>query len=451
MFELFNHQKEGIEFGLKHKNIIIGDEMGLGKTAQSILISKRMGYSRNLIICKNSAKKKWKDEVLLWTEKDCGYILEGTIDDRDRIMSSLLSNKNKEDIFAITNYEHIRNSKALMNIDVNTLIIDEAHKIKNRKAQIFNSVKTFCNATDKILMLTGSPMANRPEEIWALLNVAYPQQFKSFWKFAERYCYVSKGYWGYEINGSRNEEELNHLLEDVMIRRYKKDCLDLPEKIYEPEYITLEGKQKRLYKEMEKDAMAIINETEILTASVVIAQICRLQQIAISSQLVGEESDVWSAKFNWVKDFIEEYPDEKIVVFSTFERAITFLSDLLKLSGIKHVRYTGKESLKERDANQEEYRFGKTNVFLATITAGGESIDLFETNEIIFLNKHWNPEVNKQAEDRGHRIGLKHTLTIISLIAQDTYDEVIELMLKNKTNLIKKILEWRKEKDDKKF
>lgn len=451
MFKLFKHQEIGINFGLSHKNIIIADEMGLGKTAQSILISEKLNFKNTLIVCKNSAKKKWKDEVLLWTEKDCGYILDGTSNNKDKQLIDILNSQDDSRKFVITNYEHIRTCKTILDVDINCLIIDEAHKIKNRKSQIYKSIKRFCNATDKIILVTGSPMANRPEEIWSLLNVLYPQVFKSFWKFVERYCYVTQGYWGWEIDGSKNEQELRNVLSDIMIRRLKKDCLDLPDKNYINEYVTLEGKQRSLYEQIEKDAMAIINETEVLTASIVIAQIIRMKQIAISPELVGEEKETNSAKFNWLLNFIEEYPEEKIVIFSFFERAISSFTKLLSSKNIKYVRYTGKENLQQRELNEKEFRFGKTNIFLATTSTGGESIDLFESNICIFLDKHWNPEMNKQAEDRLHRIGQKRTVTIISLIAENTYDEIIENMLKDKKNLIAKILEWRKEKDDKKI
>lgn len=439
MFELFDHQKTGIQFAKSRNNLIIGDEMGLGKTAQAIRTCQELNFKKNLVICKSSAKRKWLDEIQLWAPGINAIKLNGSTKERDIQLMKALADETI--YYIVTNFDHIRATSKLYNLEVDGLIIDEAHKIKNRKTQITKAIKTFCRLPKKIMMLTGSPIQNRPQEIWQLLNILYPQDFRSYWRFVERYCYVVDGFFGKEITGVRNEDELHHILESIMIRRLKKDCLDLPEKLYEPEYIEMSSHQKEMYSDMADNAIALINETRILTAQVVIAQIIRLQQIAISSALVGESVNPQSAKFDWLLNFVEEYPEEKIVVFSTFLKAINLFANILDSKSINYVKYTGQENENQRDENQRLFRHCKTiNIFLATIATGGESIDLPESQICIFINKHWNPEVNKQAEDRLHRIGQKKNVTVISLIAEHSVDEMIEVALKGKIDLIQRIL-----------
>src|SRR5690606_17502309 len=240
--------------------------------------------------------------------------------------------------YLIINYESMRLHEELQKMHWDVLVLDEAHKIKNRMAQQTKAVNKI--KADRIFLLTGTPMLNRPDELWSLLHRLYPDKFRSYWRFVERYCTITDNGWGKEIGMGTPEqqEELKRLLAPIMLRRTKKEVLtELPDKIHQRFLVELTGKQAKIYKSMERDAIATLSNGETIAAPVVIAQITRLRQIAVSTQLLSDEV-AESAKFEALMELIQDnIAEHKIVVFSQFRRAIELFSKQLDEVGIKWV------------------------------------------------------------------------------------------------------------------
>jgi SNF2 family DNA or RNA helicase len=445
---LRDYQRVGVRFLSRAKRAILGDDMGTGKTIQAITTCEAQGFNRVLVVCPSGVKRVWKAEIKKWTNSDC-TLVEGCASKRHEQITSFAGK------YLITNYEALVSkqtdedgaTKIKLNPDLaaitwDTVIFDEAHRLKNRKAQRTQAAADL--KTKDVYMLSGTPMLNRPDELWSLLNILYPTKFTSYWRFVDRYCAKENNDYGVEIKESDDDQkqQLRELLAPVMIRRMKRDVLtELPEKVYQTIPVALVGKQKRIYDQMERAAFAQIG-SKTVTAPVVIAQITRLRQIAISPELLGEDCKD-SSKLDTLVDFLEDQvSSHKVVVFSQFEQAIQLAGKRLTEAGIKWVAVTGKVSQADRDeATRKLQEDPETRVMLATIEAGGLGLTWTAADIAVFLDKHWTPKINEQAEDRLHRMGQRNSVTIVSLFAEDTVEERIEDILSGKARQFAEIID----------
>lgn len=425
--KLRDYQRVGANFLNTTGKCILADDMGTGKTLQAITACEDTGAERVLVICPNSLKWNWHDEVNKWTDSKA-VVVDGAKAKRVKAIEEF------DGKYLIINYEAMRLHEELQKGKWDVLILDEAHKIKNRKAQQTKAINKI--KADRVFLLTGTPMLNRPDELWSLLNRLYPDKFRSYWRFVERYCTITDNGWGKDIGMGTPEqqEELKRLLAPIMLRRTKKEVLtELPDKIHQRFLVELTGKQAKIYKSMERDAIATLTNGEVIAAPVVIAQITRLRQIAVSTQLLSEEV-AESAKFEALMELIQDnIAGHKIVVFSQFRRAIELFSKQLDEAGIKWVAVTG--AIKQEDRHQATKDFQEdkdTRIMLATIEAAAHGLTWTSADIAVFLDRHWTPAINTQAEDRLHRMGQKNSVTIINMVARGTVEEYIENLLEKK-------------------
>lgn len=433
---LRDYQRIGVKFLSEAKFSILADEMGTGKTLQAIAGAEVSGAEKVLIVCPNTLKWNWQREISDWTGKD-SIIINGTKKQRKKQLSEA-----KDYMFIIVNYEALRLEDvfdSVWNMKVDTVICDEAHRLKNKNAKQTKSVAKLSKQdnVERIYLLTGTPMLNRADELWSLLNIMFPKTYTSYWRFVEKFCQSEYNGWGWEVFGGTPQqvEALREELQSVMIRRTKNDVLkELPDKVYQRQTVKLEGQQRKMYDQMEQQAVAKIDEEgEVIAAPVLIAQITRLRQIAISTTLMGGEK-LKSAKYDAVKDILADNIDEhKVVIFSQFRAAIDELREVLNAEGYNTVSITGTVSQQDRERATEQFQNNpEVRIMLATIQAGGVGLTWTAADIGIFLDRHWTPAINTQAEDRMHRIGQKNTVEIINLVAQDTVEEWIEDKLRDK-------------------
>ena len=426
--KLRNYQRVGANFLHKAKRAILADDMGTGKTLQSITACEETGVDRVLVVCPSSLKWNWFDEIGKWTDSKA-VIVGGTKPKRVKIIKEFTGK------YLIINYEALRLHPELADMQWGAIVFDEAHKLKNRKAQQTKAAKKL--KSEYVFLLTGTPMLNKADELWSLLNSLYPKEYSSYWRFVERYCQTYNDGFGKKIiSGTKKQQELlRQELAPIMIRRTKKDVLaELPDKTYVRHVVELTGEQKKLYKAMEKDAFAKLSDNEVVAAPVVIAQITRLRQIAVSPELLSHDV-THSAKFDELMDIIQENKGEhKIAVFSQFRQAIELFGKRLDDAGIKWVSVTGAVSQDDRRTATKYFQEDpETRIMLATIEAAGLGLTWTSADIAVFLDRHWTPAINQQAEDRLHRMGQKNPVTIINMVAKDSIEERIENMLAKKS------------------
>lgn len=422
------YQRVGVRFLADAGKAILGDDVGLGKTAQAIRAAMEVEAKRVLVITKKSLIYNWVREINKWVVSTPVALLSPP-------SIFVPTTQNTLDYSAgwwVTNYETvIKRPFEMRAFKPDVLIVDEATAIKNRKAQRTKTIWALAKTVKYVFLLTATPMQNSPDEIWSLLHCLYPEQFSSYWQFVERYLD-----WGYnffggrEIYGVKNPAEFTEMLAPIMLRR-DKSLLKLPPISYETIYVDLSDEQHRIYKDIRYRFLTVLDEERIVTAPSVLAQITRLRQVVCSPALIGGKDS--SAKTEALIELLEDLtPNHKVLVFTTFADYVKLLLPKLEPFGV--VSITGDTSTEARAKAVEKFNEdSKTRVFIGTIQAAGEGLNLQAADVVIFLNKSWVPAENEiQAIGRAHRRGQTKPVHVINIVAARTIDEYIEEVLQQK-------------------
>lgn len=437
----FDHQIEGFEFGLKHDRFLLGDEQGLGKTKQviDIAVAKKLskGYKHCLIICGvNGLKWNWKSEIATHSNESA-HILGTKINSKGKevIGSSKdkLADLNKlpKDYFLITNIESLRDQDILKKVkeltqngQIEMVVIDEIHKCKNPSSQQGKAILQV-NPETRIAM-TGTPLMNTPLDLYIVLKWLGFEKH-SFYQFKKHYC-VMGGYGGYEVVGYRNLGELQSNLESLMLRRLKKDALDLPEKFHSIEYVEMSSKQAKVYNEVKQEIKEQIDKIKVSNNP--LAQLIRLRQATGFTGILSSQIKE-SAKLDRLEEIVEELVEngEKAIIFSNWTDMTGPTMERLKRFNPAII--TGET--KDRKEQQERFMTdSRCKVIIGTIGAMGTGLTLTAASTVIFLDSPWNRANKEQAEDRAHRIGTTSNVNIITIVCKDTIDERIEELINKK-------------------
>jgi SNF2 family DNA or RNA helicase len=432
----FPHQIEAFNVGNKCTDLLLADDQGLGKTKESIdiAVSRKEEIGKCLIVCGvNSVKYNWSEEIKIHSDESSIVIDGKTVDKRlSQIREWIYGN----DYFGIINIESLRNEKIMdliydscKNEIIGAVIVDEIHKAKNGMCSQGRSVR---NLNCKVRIgLSGTPM-NKAEDLWNILTWLRVEK-RSFYSFRNRYC-IMGGYGGYKVVGHKNLDELNEVLNKVMLRRKKEEVLDLPPKLYKTEFIELTRKQQLLYKEIKQGIVE--NLESIMEIPNPLSCTVRLRQL--TGGLFGDDNP----KLDRIKDILEEITESghKALIFSQWEKVTEVYRDALKEYNPAYI--VGDVEVEDRQ--KEVYRFQndpECKVAIGTIGAMGTGFTMNKASYVFFVDKkYWEAE-NRQAEDRAHRIGVEHTVNIISLVAKNTIDEGIEELLRENKELFDRVIE----------
>ncbi len=459
---LFDFQREDVKKLAPLASILNACEMGTGKTYEAIAL--------DLVRRANDHSWETKKITLVvaplstlyatWAEHFEELAPELTIcviDPKVRGKFTQALRNQEADVY-IMHWEALRLIPELKQQIFFHVIADEVHRAKNRKAQQTVALKKV--RTKYKTGLSGTPVTNKPNDLWSILNWLYRSQFGSYWRFFEEYVSYEIQYpHGYrKILGPKNEGTLLAIMRPFYVRHLKKSrCCehhpngvmeDLPDKYYSKIWVELDPKQRRAYDEMKKDMIAWLeDEDRPLVAPVVVAQLIRLQQLASAYVTFSSETQHTtveltepSSKLDALMQILEDNPDESIVIFSQFKQVINLLRKRLEKSGIEYVQITGDVSPTNRQRAVRDFQAGSVKVFLGTIAAGGEGITLTEASTVVFLDRDWSPAKNQQAEDRLHRHGQKNAVHVIDIMAQNTVDLGRHTQLEMKKDWIRRLL-----------
>lgn len=419
---LFDFQREDVKKLLEVENVLIGNEMGTGKTYEAIALDQERRTctrDKTLVVAPLSVLPSWKEHV-----EELTGLRVAMIDPKNR--TKLL--KTEADWYLV-HYEALRLMPDLQKVPWMHIIADECHRIKNRKAQQTRALKQIKSRYRTAM--SGTPVVNAPHDFWSTLNWLYPNIWRSYWQFYERYVEYEIQYpQGYRaIKGPKNEKELLNKIGPYYVRRRKKDVLeDLPDKYYTKIWVDLTPQQRKAYEQMKKDLIAWVGENQAtpLFARAVVAQLVRLQQFAVAYADVQPDGYVAladpSSKLDALMQVVEDNPDEQIVVFSQFKKLIRLLEGRLQRANISYRLLTGDTPQAARGASVRDFQEGRARIFAGTIAAGGVGITLHAASTVAFLDRSWSPALNGQAEDRLHRIGQRSAVQVIDIMAKQTVD-----------------------------
>lgn len=457
--EFYPHQLEGIRTLARMGSFMLCDEMGLGKSLQALTVAaidfQRGWANRVLIVCPASLKWNWEDEC----EKHTNFstvILDG--DRSARLKQMQLFDIMNLDVM-IVNYEQVlAHQKELNGLNFDIIIYDEAHYIKNYKAKRTKACLKL--RANRHFILTGSPLLNQVNELWPLLNRVAPEQFPKYWNFVNRYA-VYGGFQNKQIIGVKNRQELNTHIETLMVRRLKRDVLDLPDKQYIEIKVELTELQRKLYDSAADDLSIDLpdnpNPMEIENA---LTKYLRLKQICgTAAEIEGYPDD--SAKLDRVEELVAEIthdepdsPGEPVVIFTQFRKTQQCLAERIRDMGVECFILNGstpKEMRAEIIKQWSEWRSpdGRPGVLCGMLQVASVGLNMTAASRAIFVDRLYVPKLNEQAEDRIHRIGADKTkpVQIYTIVARNTVEQRIESILKRKRKLFDSLIEesdWKK-------
>ena len=443
-------QVVGVAGAMAQSGTAICDEPGLGKTVQALLTLRAKKAFPAVVVVPSCVKFNWLDETRKWVPGVPSSVVEG------RQPQSY-----SETGVTIINYDILGDHlEALQDMDIQAVVLDESHYIKNHKSGRTEAVKKLGHRVPLKLCLSGTPMPNRPKELWTQINfLGRGSELGGFWGFHKRYCAGrQKSIPGrglvWDFDGASNLEELNEKLRvmGIMIRRRKVDVLtELPPKTRSVVPIPIEDRS-----EYNKAAVALIawvreqaaqdadflksiehlsatdqetakqeradSKAEAARRAEELVRLNALKKLTAKLKLPGA--------MDWIRDLLDS--GQKVILFAHHKTILTQLAKKFKAPKI-----VGDTSARERKAIVDEFQAGKHQVVVCSIKAAGVGLTLTGPQEapcsnVVFLELPWTPAELDQAEDRAHRIGQKSHVTAWYLLARDTIETKIAAILDKK-------------------
>jgi SWI/SNF-related matrix-associated actin-dependent regulator 1 of chromatin subfamily A len=440
-------QKAGIHFS-KDKNTLIADEMGLGKTIQAIgVLNLHPEYENILVICPASLKLNWQRELSKWLVKD--YTI-GVVNRKDYPENTSI---------VIINYDVVEKHREKLNEkEWDLIIIDESHYLKNPKAArtkaVLGSGKRNPGIPSKHkIFLTGTPILNRPVELFPIINALDPERWSSFFSYARRYCGAVANGWGWDFSGASNLEELqDRLRSTIMIRRLKMDVLtELPSKRRQvielpatKEIRDLVNKESKAWDEKDE----VVENLRISLALAKVSDNVEEYRMAMRSLQEGMSAkftemakirqQIALLKVPYIVEHVKNASD-KVVIFAHHKAVI---SALKKELGDEAVVLVGDTKMEDRQAAVDAFQNDPSILyFLGSIQAAGVGITLTSASHVVFAELDWVPGNMSQAEDRCHRIGQKESVLVQHLVMEGSLDATMAQSLIDKQEIIDRALD----------
>jgi SWI/SNF-related matrix-associated actin-dependent regulator 1 of chromatin subfamily A len=439
--KLFPFQEAGVEFLAARNSALLADEQGLGKSVQAIAAYNKLGLSTALIVCPASVKWNWESELRAWlTDYHTIQVLESSKAVVDPDAEIVVVN------YDLLTYGLTYNPDGsikgggiydqLVKRSWDVVIMDEAHYMKSHDAirtkAMLQSRRIASRGMYKWFM-TGTPILNRPIELWPILKAAAPSVIEPYTtrlEFGKRYC----GAWWdglmWNMDGHSHESELNERLRKTfMMRRLKAEVLtELPERTFQ---IIPFHADKKYSQVLEQERQAL---EDIKTGKVNLN--LGGMPIALHRREVAE------AKVMQAIAFIQEELESvnKIVVFAHHRNVITNLAH--NLAAYSPVVTSGDTAGITRQANVKKFQTEKDcRIFIGQIQAAGTGITLTAASRVIFVESSWVPGEILQAVDRVHRIGQKDAVLAQFLVLAGTVEEYMLRTAVEKMKVIKDIVD----------
>jgi len=426
------YQQEDVDFLSNLNSAGCFNEQRTGKTPTALSLASK--HKKILIVCPGSAIPQWQDEFQRWLGRPA-IALIGTPQKR-------------QDLFAqwtdglIVSYDTFKTTikgtglvKDIKKTPPDFMIVDEAHRMKNPKSAVAKAIFA-CKGFENKLALTATPAHGKSQEIYSILHWLYPTRFTGYWAFIEEFFEQEKR-WGahggqfIDIKGYKpgKELELQQYMATMSTQRKRKDVMPwLPAKDYTKIKLQPTKHQTKYLSELQQ-----FFETEHIITEGTLDRLVRYRQICLDPALLELKGE--SPKTEWIKQYIEDYPEESIIIFSKFTSYLHLLAKNLE----KHnpLLMVGATSIPDRKMIVENFQAKCSRILLLQIDVGKEALTLDQASTTIFTDKY--PPIGDiaQAEDRfvATTEARKDKLhKIIELMLKDTYDEELYTLLESRAS-----------------
>lgn len=460
--DLYPYQKEGIRFALKAGKAIIADEMGLGKTIQAIASAEiylREGMADSvLVVCPTSLKYQWKKEIEKftggeWVQADATQsgtdnlrpkvvVVEGNPIKRKQLYLSTAPYK-------IVSYNTVCNDiRQAGSLTTDVLIMDEIQRLKNWDTLISRAARKITSRYS--ILLSGTPMENKLEELYANMELVDQFCLGPYYRFREEHIMLDpdKG----SIVGYKNLNSVGEQIKDKLIRRTKKSVqLQLPKRTDQYILVPMTHAQAEYHSEFKWEVTKILNkykkfhymsEQDRRRLMVLLGQMRMVADSTfILEQNLKTRSDMKIAEVMNLLDNVFANGDEKVVIFSEWERMTRLVAIELEKRGIRYEYLCGSIPAKQRGQLVEYFNtLPESRVFIST-DAGSTGLNLQVASILINLDLPWNPAVLEQRAARIFRLGQERPVQILNIVSQGSIEEGMIAKLRFKTSMFEGVLD----------
>jgi hypothetical protein len=437
---LFSYQREGLQW-LKFLEEggfggLLADEMGLGKTVQILAFFSLSSFQRPcLIVVPTSLLFNWKREIEKFLPSFTVYSHQG----KDRLQT-------KEDLekkqIILTSYALLRlDADILKKIDYQIVVLDEGQTIKNPDSQIANCC--FCLHSQIRLVITGTPIENRLEDLWSIFHFLQPDLLGERRKFQAEILRTQMG--------TQYLDRIKKKIKPFLLRRKKEQvALELPPKLEQIVFVEMTDSQRDIYERwLRNTKQGLLKKVSLDGATShrmeILEAILRLRQLCAHPWLVEEreeEADALSAKYDRVLSDIAEVIGEqhKVLVYSQFTTMLHLLEKGIRQRGWNYVYLDGSTTNRE-EAVRRFQEDPQVCIFLISLKAGGVGLNLTAADYVFLYDPWWNDAVERQAIDRAHRLGKKGTVIARRYITALSIEEKMMRLKAHKTTLSEQLLE----------
>ena len=438
---LFPYQTEGVAFLASRGRALLADDMGLGKTLQAITaatwLADHAGVKKVLVVCPASLKHQWAREIEKFTSHQA-QIIQGVVENR-------MVQYRADALFYIVNYELVMRDLTVISetLKPDLLILDEAQRIKNWRTKIASTIKLI--PSRYVFVLTGTPLENRIEDLYSLLQVVDARILGPLWRcLLDFHVTDERG----KVIGYRNLSELRQRISPVMLRRNRSLVSDqLPDRTEVRLDIPMTAVQQDIHNSAMSMAgkLANIAKRRPLTPSESNKLMAALQQARMACNAAGlvDKETVGSPKLDELSRLLEELclqSNRKVVVFSQWAMMTEMVESLVRSLGLGSVRLHGGIPTHKRGELMDKFQQDDCiQVFIST-DAGGVGLNLQSASALINLEMPWNPAVLDQRIARIHRLGQKQNVQIFLLLAEDSYEQQVANLVKGKRDLFDNVI-----------
>jgi SNF2 family DNA or RNA helicase len=442
-FTLRDYQVKGVEWIISLYNNSLGgilaDDMGLGKTFQTSAFLLYLLRNRNdkkpiLVVMPSTLLFNWEHELRRFSPEFKILVHSGP--GRSRTLNHLFEVIN----VVVVSYQTLARDLALFEKEsFLTLIVDEAHNLKNPGTVTYKAIQKI--KAETTYLLTGTPMQNSPADLWALSELCNPGLLSQ--KIKPQSVQRVEN----QVRFVENLNLMQNLVRPFLLRRTKENVLsELPEKTVSIVYCGMEEEQELEYLAQNQLIASEINDVSYLNPTArsvkILKALTKLRLLANHPALIGYEENTSSGKFTLVTEKLKEVLEEghKILVFSSFVKHLQLFARHLESEKIGFSFLSGQTKDRKKQVEQFQEETDR-NVFLISLKAGGTGLNLVEASYVFLLDPWWNPAAENQAMDRVYRIGQKNPVTVYKFITSNTVEEKILQLQERKQGLADQLFE----------
>ena len=461
----YEHQKDALKKCWNKEAFAIFAEMGTGKTKIALdnacILYNRGKIDRLLVVAPKGTYMNWVDQEIPihvpdYVEKTVLAWKQSTSVKYQQQLKDIKSLEDYRLKIMVMNVESFSTKKGLefariFLIGRSMRIVDESTTIKNPQAKRTKNILALAKETKYRRIMTGSPVTQSPMDLWSQMDFLDPEILgqQSYYAFRTRYAVVitanaAGGTHKYQkIVKFKNLAQLGQLVSPHSYRILKKECLDLPDKVYTKREVELSDEQKEAYKDMKANAMTIL-KGQSLTAVNVLTQLIRLHQITCGHMKTdaGHTIDLRSNRIDELMQILGETTG-KVIIWANYIHDIEKIKANIAFEfGEKTLcTYYGATPTDKRQECIKNFQDPNSPVrfFIGNTQTGGYGITLTAASTVIYYSNNYDLEKRIQSEDRAHRIGQKNSVLYIDLVAKGTVDDKIIKSLRNKVNIAKEI------------